>query len=78
MKMFWTFKLSFDEEILAFLDLAIAWATFPQIWATFCPIFGHPGEEREVWGFERVIKNCCSNFFDRKITKIIFFRGRNS
>jgi hypothetical protein len=27
--------LSFDEEILAFLDLAIVWATFPQIWATF-------------------------------------------
>ncbi len=30
--MFWTFKLSLDEDILAFLDLAIVWATFSKIW----------------------------------------------
>jgi hypothetical protein len=31
MLMFWTFKFSFDEDILAFLDLATVWATFFKI-----------------------------------------------
>ncbi len=31
-KMFWTFYLSFDEDILAFSHLATVWATFSKIW----------------------------------------------
>jgi len=33
--MFLTIKLSFNEDILAFFDLATVWATFSKIWAIF-------------------------------------------
>jgi hypothetical protein len=33
--MFWTFKLSFDVDMLAILDLATVLATFSKIWAFF-------------------------------------------
>jgi hypothetical protein len=32
-KLFWTFKFSFDENILAFFGLATVWATFFKICA---------------------------------------------
>jgi len=35
--MFWRFKLSFDEDILAFSSLANVLATFSKIWVNFFP-----------------------------------------
>ncbi len=35
MLMFWTYKLSFDEDVLAFFGLATVLATFFKIWAIF-------------------------------------------
>ncbi len=40
--MFWTFKLSFDKDILAFFGLATVWATFPKLGLIFFPIFWSP------------------------------------
>jgi hypothetical protein len=34
-RMFWTFKLSFDEVVLVFLKLATVLATFSKIWLIF-------------------------------------------
>jgi hypothetical protein len=42
MRMFWTFKLSFDEAILVFLKLASVLATFSKIWVIFSQSSGHP------------------------------------
>jgi hypothetical protein len=43
MLMFWTFILSFDQDILAFLSLATVLATFSKIWAKFfSQSSGHP------------------------------------
>jgi hypothetical protein len=37
--MFWTFQLSFDVDIWAFLGFAIVWATFSKTFGDFFPIF---------------------------------------
>ncbi len=37
MFLFWTFKLSFDEDILAFFGLFTVLATFSKIWVNFFP-----------------------------------------
>jgi hypothetical protein len=39
---FWTFTLSFEEDILALLGLATVLATFSKIWANFFPNFWSP------------------------------------
>ena len=44
MLIFWTFKLTFDEDILAFFGLAIVLATFFQNLGEFVSqSSGHPG-----------------------------------
>ncbi len=40
-QMFWTFKLSFDVDILAFLGLVAVLATFSKNWAIFPQFSGH-------------------------------------
>jgi hypothetical protein len=39
----WIFRLSFDEDILAFFGLATVLATFSKIWAIFPQSYGRPG-----------------------------------
>ena len=43
--MFWTFTLSFDEDILAFFSLAIVLATFSAIWPNLFAIFWSPSKQ---------------------------------
>jgi len=44
--MFWTFKLSFDVDILTFFELATVLAPFSYIWAIFPQSSGHPGHKQ--------------------------------
>jgi hypothetical protein len=44
--MFWTFKLSFDVDILAILDLATVLATFFQNLGNFFQSSGHPAPHK--------------------------------
>jgi hypothetical protein len=39
---FFTFKLKFDEKILAFFSLETVWVNFYKIWVIFLPIFRSP------------------------------------
>ncbi len=43
MLMLWTFKLGFNEDILAFLVLVTVLATIFKIWAFLSQASGHPG-----------------------------------
>jgi hypothetical protein len=51
MKMFWTFKLSFNEAILPFFGLATFLATFSNFWAFFSNL---PVTLQSVVGFGRI------------------------
>ncbi len=59
MLLFWTFKLSFDEDILVSFGLATVLATFSKLWADFFPnlLVTLVGILLEVGGFVKKVNN---------------------